>query len=207
MIRHERSLSPELMALLRRLMELSELEEFSLGGGTSLAITFGHRESIDIDLFSDKEFHTEICLAAVRRICPETEVVNRTQGSLCLIIRQIKVDILHHPYPLLEPPVDADGIRLVSLPDIAAMKVNAVTNRGSKRDFSDLLLLHERGISLSQSLDCFCAKYGAAGRFLAIRSLTYFEDAELEPDPVYLNGWTWKEVRNTLERLARALAI
>jgi hypothetical protein len=83
------------------------------------------------------------------------------------------------------------------------MKVNAVTNRGSKKDFTDLLLLHEEGIQLNMALDFFCKKYGEGGRFLAVRSLAWFADAEEEPDPVYLNGWSWKEVRGRVEQLVK----
>jgi hypothetical protein len=110
------------------------------------------------------------------------------------------------PYPVLEASVEKDGIRFVSVPDIAAMKVNAVTNRGSKKDFADLLLLHDTECSLRQSLDYFLRKYGSAGRFLAIRSLMWFEDAEQEPDPFFLNGWTWNEVKTRMASLARGLA-
>jgi len=113
------------------------------------------------------------------------------------------IDFLHHPYPLLEKTIVRNNIRFLSLPDIAAMKINAVTNRGSKKDFTDLLLLHEEGIRLDRALDCFCRKYGGGGRFLAVRSLAWFTDAEEEPDPVYLNGWTWNEVRSRIEQLVK----
>jgi hypothetical protein len=60
-------------------------------------------------------------------------------------------------------------------------------------------------ISLNQSLDYFCKKYGNAGRFLAVRSLAWFEDAESEPDPVFLNGWVWKDVRQRVEKLVEGI--
>lgn len=117
----------------------------------------------------------------------------------------LKIDILLHAYPLLGEYSWLDSVRCVSLPDMAAMKVNAVTNRGSKKDFSDLLLLYDNGISLTKSLQFFCAKYGTAGKFLAIRSLNWFEDADAEPDPMYLNGWTWAYVRERMMKLAEQL--
>jgi hypothetical protein len=55
-----------------------------------------------------------------------------------------------------------------ALQDMAAMKINAITNRGSKKDFSDLLLLHEQGIPILQSLEYFCAKYGQPDAFWLI---------------------------------------
>ena len=191
--------------ILQRLMDLKSLSGFALGGGTSLALRFGHRRSVDIDLFSPAAFNTEVLLNAVRTLFGQTEIHNRTEGSLSVGILGVKVDILHDAYDLLEAPSLLDEIRVLSLADIAAMKVNAITNRGSKKDFSDLLLLHRNRISLSQALDHFCSKYGEGGRFLAIRSLQFFDDARKEPDPNYLNGWTWELVEQDIDRLARAL--
>ena len=195
------SVSPELLNFLKAIMLDKEFDKFVLGGGTSLALRFGHRQSIDIDFFSIDPFDSIQCVNSLHRLFPELEVVNRTTGSVCAVVQECKIDILHHSYPLLYEPLVYRGIRFLSLPDLAAMKINAVTNRGSKKDFVDLLLLHDNGISLDKALDYFCKKYGGAGRFLAIRSLSWFEDAEQEPDPLFLNGWTWDYVRQCIEKL------
>ncbi|MCK5251008.1 MAG: nucleotidyl transferase AbiEii/AbiGii toxin family protein [Spirochaetaceae bacterium] len=179
----------------------TELEEFILGGGTSLSLRFGHRQSIDLNLFTIQPFNSRQFINLLHSLFNNLEVVNQTVGSVCTIAHNFKLDILHHPYPLLFNPIVDDGIRFFSLPDLAAMKINAVTNRGSKKDFTDLLLLHENGINLAQALDYFCDKYGNAGRFLAVRSLAWFEDAESEPDPIFLNGWVWKDIRQRIESL------
>lgn len=57
----------------------------------------------------------------------------------------------------------------------------------------------------TESLDFFCAKCGPAGQFLAIRSLNWFGETETEPDPIYLNRWTWPLVCRRMATLARAL--
>lgn len=183
------------------------LTEFSLGGGTSLALRFGHRKSVDLDLFSTRPFETANLIELLRGQLSNLEIVNRTNGSLCAITDVFKLDFLHHPYQLLDRPLVVDKIRYLSLPDLAAMKINAVTNRGSRKDFIDLLMLHENGIPLPKSLDYFCDKYGKSGRFLAIRSLGWFGDAEEEPDPVYLNGWTWESVKSGVESLVKEFLI
>ena len=199
------SISPELLKLLKAIMMENELKEFSLGGGTSLALRFGHRRSIDLDLFSIHPFDSRQCINLLHSLFHDLEVVNRTVGSICAVVQNFKMDILHHSFPLLYDPVIDEGIRFLSLPDLAAMKINAVTNRGSKKDFIDLLLLHENGIPLDKALDYFCKKYGNAGRFLAVRSLAWFEDAESEPDPIFLNGWVWKDVRQRIEKLVEGI--
>jgi len=197
--------TPELLELLHELFRIEDLEAFSLGGGTSLALRFGHRTSDDIDLFSPTAFDPESLLQSLRGRFSKTEIFNRTSGSLCLAIRDVKVDILHHAYEQLEPPSSTGEVRFVSLKDIAAMKVGAVTNRGSKKDFSDLLLLHQSGITPRDAVELYCRKYGDAGRFLAIRSLQFFDDAREEPDPRYLNDWTWDFVETEMTRLTAEL--
>ncbi|MBN2343650.1 MAG: nucleotidyl transferase AbiEii/AbiGii toxin family protein [Deltaproteobacteria bacterium] len=182
-------------------MTLENMQSFALGGGTSLSLRFGHRQSIDLDFFSTEAFQVDDVHNEIRRAYKDTHLINRTDGSLCLEIKNVKIDILYHPYPMLASTDSIDSIRLIALDDLAAMKINAVTNRGSKKDFSDLLLLHESGLSLQQSLSLFCEKYGASAKFLAIRSLQYFEDAALEPDPLYLNEWTWEYVEKRVHEI------
>lgn len=202
---HEEAASPVLLELLRHLMGREEVSGFTLGGGTSLALRFGHRRSIDLDFFTRRPFDPGQLQQWVARDFPEPHIVNRTTGSLCIVVRGVKIDFLLHEYPPLKPDWTDDGVRHCSLPDLCAMKINAVVGRGSKKDFSDLLLLHENGFELKSALEYFCLKYGEAGRFLAIRSLNWFEDAEEEPDPTYLNGWTWPTVKRQMTALAKAL--
>jgi predicted nucleotidyltransferase component of viral defense system len=199
------SVSEPLLDVLRGLMEQEAFSGFALGGGTSLALRYAHRKSVDLDLFTSEPFDSEGLLNQIRARFSTVEVFNRTPGSLCLNLDGVKVDFLLHAYPIMEPPDVIDGIRLMAREELAAMKVNAVTNRGSKKDFSDLLLLHQEGLELSKSLNLYCQKYGEAGRFLALRSLQWFEDAENEPDPLYLNEWTWDSVRNECAKLAAEL--
>ncbi len=205
MMAHPESVSPELLEKLQALSSMDTLSRAALGGGTSLALVFGHRKSIDIDFFLSEPFDSILLQESLARRFHDFLLANRTAGCLSGTIGSVKIDVLLHSYPLLREYSVFGAVPFLSLPDMAAMKINAVTNRGSKKDFSDLLLLHENGIPLSQALDFFCAKYGSSGRFLAIRSLNWFEDAEGEPDPWYLNGWTWPEVRKRMTRLVEPL--
>jgi hypothetical protein len=203
---HQDAVPQALHSLLGKVLSIEGLENFFLGGGTSLAYRLGYRSSIDIDLFCDSVFDTQACLDALESVFPGFALLNRTKGSLCVAIDGIKADFLLHQYPILAKAEEPYGIRMLSLEDVAAMKVNAVTNRGSKKDFSDLLALSEKGFPLGRCVDLFCQKYGSAGKFLAIRSLSYFDDAAEEPDPTYLRGWTWPEVKRRMTGLAKELA-
>lgn len=186
---------------MNRLMENPSFGKFSLAGGTSLSLRFGYRTSVDIDLFSFEPFDSLFLQNQIATEFPGSQILNRTGGSLCVNVGGIKIDYLYHPYPLLEN-IETDGsLRIVSLPDVSAMKVNAVTNRGSKKDFIDLYALNQNGIFLSQSISNFCRKYNG-NKFLAIRNLLWFQDADQDPDPVFLNGWTWAFVREKMLQLA-----
>jgi hypothetical protein len=203
---HEAAVSPVLLKLLHELLSLDEISDFALGGGTSLALRFGHRTSVDLDWFIETSFDAGSLQNALRRHYGDLQVVNRTVGRLCCVAHGVKLDFLHHAYPRLQPLDVLAGCRMVSLVDLAAMKINAITNRGSKKDFCDLLLLHESGnIPLSRALEYFCSKYGETGRALALRSLIWFMDADDEPDPVYLNGWTWAQIRRAMNGLVQKL--
>jgi hypothetical protein len=183
-----------------------ELRHFALGGGTSLALRHPYRISDDADFFSASPFDSLALMGRLSQLLPECHLLNRTRGSVCVSAGGIKLEFFHHPYPLLQPFECANEFRLLATADLAAMKINAVINRGSKKDFSDLLFLHGVLWRLDQALDAYCQKYGESGRFLALRSLSYFQDAEEEPDPSYLNGWNWPFVQKKMQDLVRAIA-
>lgn len=77
------------------------------------------------------------------------------------------------------------------------MKLNAIANRGSKKDFFDLaeLLGH---FTIHQMIGFFTVKYPSTDSFAVIRSLAWFEDAELEPDPIPLAELTWSHVKSVV---------
>ena len=183
---------PELVKA--RLDELSDrgLDEFALGGGTSLALRMGHRISVDLDFFTEvgfspEELFEEIALA-------DATVIRNARNTLAVNANGVKVEFLRHAYPLLAPIDLIEGVRMLSLPDVAAMKLNAIANRGSKKDFFDVVELLEHD-PLPNLLGYFASKYRSSDPFTVIRSLVWFEDAEREPDPVSMVGKTWEEVK------------
>lgn len=82
------------------------------------------------------------------------------------------------------------------------MKLNAIANRGSKKDFFDVVRILDE-IRLEDALELFERKYANTDRFVAIRSLAWFEEAEIEPDPIAPQGPSWNEVKR---RISKALA-
>lgn len=185
-----------------RLAPRAELSSFNLAGGTSLALRFGHRLSVDLDFFTTAEFDPEALHDALA--LPDARVVARTTGTLTLDAGGVKLDFLRHAYPLItEPDVFAD-LRLLSVPDVSAMKLNAIANRGSKKDFFDVCELLEH-YSLEDMLVNFEMKYRNSDRFVVLRSLAWFEDAELEPDPVSLKKSSWAGVQKEIKQALRSI--
>ena len=179
--------------LLRHLAPRTELRNFALGGGTSLALRFGHRLSVDLDFFTIGEFSPGQQFAALD--LKGAMILAQAANTLTVDASGVKVDFLRHAYTLLEPVDEIDGITLVSLPDLAAMKLNAIANRGSKKDFFDLVELSVH-LPMSEMIGFFMRKYPSSDAFTVIRSLAWFEDAEMEPDPVSLAGIEWSQVKS-----------
>jgi len=199
-------LRPELWQVLQRLMAWKHLDEFILVGGTSLALRSGYRESVDIDLFCHPSFDQERIRDLLLDAFPGISLTSVSAAGLFASYQGVKIDLVKHRQPWLASHDAAQGIRLVSLEDLAAMKVNAVMGRGSKKDFSDLLYLHDNGLSLATAVGHFTRKYSKDLLFSAIRSLNYFGDSEGEFDPSYRNGWTWPLVRSRMVRLGAELS-
>ncbi len=199
---HFHAIPASVAHLLTQLAPAPALEDFALGGGTSLALRFGHRLSVDLDFFTAAAFDPEL-LSQQLAIDHATQI-NRAVNSLTLDVQGTKLDFLRHAYPLLAPPESIDGIRLLSLPDVAAMKLNAIANRGAKKDFFDLSELRKHHPP-AEMIQWFEAKYPNADCFTVIRSLAWFEDAEAEPDPVTLDQSDWQSVKATIRALVSQL--
>uniref|UniRef100_UPI004048E5C0 nucleotidyl transferase AbiEii/AbiGii toxin family protein n=2 Tax=Roseivirga sp. TaxID=1964215 RepID=UPI004048E5C0 len=191
------------LELLRRLLSLEPFKDFALAGGTALALQYGHRISVDLDLFIGSSFNTEEALQSIKEAKPSYQIIGQGKNTLNLVIEGVKVDFLSHQYPQLSEQIDLDGIRFMSVKDIAAMKLSAMAQRGSKKDFFDVdeLLKH---FSLRELISFYSMKYNEQNLFYLLKSLTYFQDAEVEPDPKVLNGVSWGDVKSNLIRAANS---
>lgn len=197
-------LEPGTLDLLKALGGALAGREFVLVGGTALAIQCGHRKSIDLDFFTPSAFDVDVLLEELAARLPrrQIEVRGRAQNSLNLEISGVKVDLIRYAYPILVPVIEAAGYSLLAPPDIAAMKLSAITNRGSRKDFFDLYQLLEMH-PLEELLDFYRDKYPRHDLFFVMRSLTYFEDADAEPDPVSLRDINWEKVKQRVVEAVR----
>ncbi len=193
---HLEAVPERLLQLLRQLMLEESLRAFYLVGGTALALRFGHRESVDVDLFTHTDFDARR-LATDLQASFDLTGLQTGSNTIRGVIGGVKTDFLAHRYPLLGEVEDHDGIRMLSLADLAAMKLNAIANRGSKKDFWDYceLLNH---FSREEMLSFCRSKYSGDSVWNVEKSLSFFDDAELEPDPKDLRGKSWDSVKQII---------
>ena len=93
--------------------------------------------------------------------------------------------------------VSDSDITLASIKDIAAMKIAAVIGRGTKKDFIDIDILL-RSFTLQELLELYMQKYPDGTLFIAMKSLTYFEDAESDPMPFMFEETDWEDVKTRI---------
>jgi len=187
--------------LLAKLAKSGLMKNFYLAGGTALALQYGHRKSIDLDWFSQDSFSTvklKMALAKIGKIIIDSE----EKDTLNLNLNGIKISFLGYPYKLLFPCLKWGGIKVADYRDIACMKLDAVSSRGSKKDFIDLYFFL-KDHSLSDLLKLFDKKYKGIqyNKLHILKSLIYFIDADSEPMPVMLKKISWPEVKAFFQRL------
>jgi hypothetical protein len=184
-------------------MELEALKHFALVGGTNLSLRFGHRISDDLDIFANGAYESDDIVRPLLDLFPgEINIVEQRAHTLLLYIQTVKVDIVLHRYPYLQPIETVEGIRLASVPDIIAMKLNAITRRSTKKDFYDIAELLDH-YTLQEMLQFFTEKYAATDIGFVVRSLTYFEGAEHSKDPILLKNLTWNQVKQQIQQVVQ----
>jgi hypothetical protein len=175
-------ISPETFSLTQKLQSLPELNRFHLVGGTALALQLGHRNSLDIDLFSQSDFDYGTITDLLRATFSFDENYVR-KNTIIGFIDKIKVDFITHRHPYVNPPITEEGITYLSKEDIAAMKLNAIVNSGQRlKDFIDIYFLLEY-FSINDMLGFFEIKYPGTNSLVALKAVSYFEDIDETVDP------------------------
>lgn len=187
------------LELLKQLQEQPAFKNLRLVGGTSLALQIGHRISVDIDLFGNIEADEFEVLSQINSIAPVT-ILKKSKNINIFLIKGVKVDIVNYNYPWLSQPISSKDLVLASLEDIAAMKLSAITGRGTRKDFIDMFFLLKH-FSLQQMLDFYHQKYKDGNEFLVLKSLMYFEDAEQDEFPVMLIPQDWEAIKLEIKTL------
>ncbi len=179
---------------------------FYLAGGTAVALHLGHRISVDLDFFGPDSFDAHELARQLAEVGPfrlDRLVTDTLLGELA----GVKISFFRYRYPLISETVRALGVAVAGLPDIAAMKIDAVSTRGVKRDFVDLYFIAQAGISLSEALGYYRRKYAGLNLNLVhvAKSLAYFADAEDNPLSPMLVPFDWDKAKNFFQEQATTL--
>lgn len=171
---HKKTVSKGMWELLQKLMKDEMLKDFNLVGGTALSLLIGHRLSIDIDLFTTKDFDVNGMLDHLKKTYPVT-IINLEKNTLMIKINNVKVDILSHKYDWQRPVQTIENVRLASIEDIGAMKLHAIFQNGTRiKDFVDVYFLLDHH-PLKNYLDAYEKKYNG-NTSLATIALTFFDN-------------------------------
>jgi len=192
---HREVITEAVERTLADLHRVSALKDFYLAGGTGLALSVGHRRSVDLDFFTDQPLEPEVMLERAENV-GGLQVLAKGPETLHLTIRETKVSFLRYRYPLLFACDELLGVKVADPRDIACMKVSAIAGRGTKRDFIDLYVVSQHH-DLEQILNWFKQKYARANYSMVhvLKSLAYFEEAEKDPMPDMLLPLTWSAVK------------
>lgn len=196
---HENAVEPYTLDLLKKICKLDSLTGFGLAGGTNLALRLGHRLSIDLDFFISSSFRNSLVFQTITDEFPTATLLFEQNQTMMFSINGIKVDFIFYPFEWLHPFDLIEKIRLVSIPDIVPMKLQALSNRFSKKDFWDIAFLLNI-FPLEKMMGLFRAKFPQIDSGFIIHSLTAFDEAEGEPDPICIIPKTWMEVQEDLKK-------
>ena len=171
-------------------------DDLLLVGGTSLALQIGHRESVDVDLFGKIHFEYNEISESLAELGDVT-ILQQSKNINIFTIDNVKVDFVNYRYPWINNSRIEHNIRLASLEDIAAMKLNAIAGRGTKKDFIDLYFLLQK-FSMEEMFGFYSKKFDDGNIFLVQKSLTYFDDAEKNNMPKMHVDVDWSEIKETI---------
>lgn len=191
----QKGLSKSTSKNLELLAKLIQIKNFYLAGGSACALHFGHRLSFDLDFFTETSFDQSNLADSINNL-NKFIVLEIVKDTLLGRLNNEKVSFFYYRYPLLKPAIIWKGINIISTYDLAAMKLEAISGRGRKRDFIDLYFIC-KNISLEQTLELYEKKYKALSNNLRhlLNSLVYFDDAEKDDMPKMLKKVSWEEVK------------
>ena len=191
------TVEPRTLELLRKLQSEPLMSSFNLVG-TALALRIGHRKSVDLDFFTKEEFN----IVELREMLVEKyamKVAFERGQTLKGFIDGIMIDCIRFNYPHIKAPDIIDGVRLESIPDIIAMKLDAISHNGTRiKDFIDIATLSTM-YSLDEMLQFYLAKYPNSNVLMPVKSLVYFDDINFEESVIMTNeAFDWDKIAQRL---------
>ena len=203
----KQTLFPDTFRAIQLTSQIPVIQRAYLAGGTALALQIGHRMSVDLDFFTQEVFDENMLGADLKRFS-EFKLGQKAWRTIMGHIGETAFSLFYYEYPMLDKTESFEGIHLAGKKDIAAMKMHALADRGTKRDFIDMYFLAKE-YSLDKILEFYDLKYGNLKEqfYHIVRALDYFADAEHEERSLQmLINVDWEEVKKFFETEAKRLA-
>jgi len=203
---------PEAISLKRQkiFQELKNFSQFYLAGGTALALHIGHRMSDDFDLFSEKDIPVDL-LEKVEKIFKELiiDIIINHSEQLSLVIDQTKVDFVKYPFSLVSGLIEYEGVKIIKIPEIAAMKAYTIGRRATYKDYIDLyFILSEKHSSLPEIIKISKEKFKEHfDPRLFLEQLVYLEDIQEEPIQFLKKKVGKKELENFFQKEIKGIKL
>jgi len=181
---------------LAALKNLAFVKSYYLAGGTALSLHFGHRFSNDLDFFSQTPASSEIIKSELSK-AGQLEIFQNDEGTFNGVLDGGKLSFFIYPYGLLKPVLDFNGVKVADIADIACMKIDAISSRGTKRDFIDFYFICNRFKPIEALLELYSKKYRGVkfNKLHLVKSMIYFNDAEDDVMPQMIEKVEWEAIK------------
>jgi len=170
-----------------------------LAGGTALALQLNHRYSYDFDFFTSEKFDEGILVQRITELFSNFKLERKDWGTILGYLGEIRFSLFFYKYSLLFKTHKFLDINIADIKDIAAMKIAAIADRGTKRDFIDLYYIFNEAkiITLEEALKLYNKKFKALSqnKIHIFKSLVYFEDANKDKSPKMIKLVSWSKIK------------
>jgi predicted nucleotidyltransferase component of viral defense system len=200
---HYNTVTPLLKSILEKLMEAKEFNQFRLVGGTALSLYCGHRMSVDIDLFTEAEYGTIDFDGIEYYLVKQFTYVDFNKlpvgmGKSYFVgydsQNAIKLD-LYYTEPFIDNVVEIDAIRMATIEEIIAMKIDVIQRTGRKKDYWDLHELKDQ-YNIKDMLAFHLKRYPYTHNEKQIlNNFVDFKEANDDFDPVCLRDKYWEFIK------------
>lgn len=204
----EKGISSQTKFNLELLGQQNWLKQFYLAGGTACALYFGHRISFDLDFFSTESFDSNKIVSDLQKL-GDLKIDTLADDTFLGVFNNVKISFFQYKYPSIGQFSEYKNIKLASIEDLVAMKIDALQSRGSKRDFIDLYtLLTHNNWTISEAIGFFKDKFKSVNYNIqhVTMSLIYFDDADKSPEIIKMNDpLDWAKIKNFFIQQVKAL--
>ena len=196
------TISRDMMGILDKVMSADELNDYVLVGGTALSLQMGHRKSVDIDLFTNKDYEPVVLKTVIPKLFPKAYLMYERNNGIGYSIKEVKVEFVQWKDGQDFSFGQFGTWRLLRKSGIASMKLNAIQGRQEKKDFADLFFLLKE-----KPLKVIISDYRKNYPYLQIRPILEKLVADIDqlpqPDPIFIKQLPWPSVKKEIHQAVK----